>query len=233
MSFETPSENKELAPSLKIEIEGHFSEFVPEDFKANPLGYFEEKGVNIKSGEATYDELGVINEDPTAVKDLPAWTNSEGQILHSVAKRINIEKAQIKKTADPFYEYKVMEIAQELGLPAPRPVAKIEQSGVHMIVMERVSGLRWVNNDIKYIKEKGYSKEDLARLEAEANEMMLSLSKTYEDAGIIRSWKLRDIIFDVDIENKKLKSLTPVDWERTKLDFEKITEARAKLGKNG
>ena len=102
-----------------------------------------------------------------------------------------------------------------------------------MIIMERVSGLRWVNTDIKYIEEKGYSKEDLAELEVEANVMMLSLSKRYEEMGIIRSWKLKDMIFDVDTENKKLRSLTPVDWERTKLDFKKITEARSRLGISG
>lgn len=215
MSFET------FSPKSEIVVEPDFADFLPQEFKANPIAYFEEKGVNIKSGEPTYNELGVIDEDPTAVKDLPVWTNSEGQTLACVAKRVNTDKAQIKKTADPFYEYKVMEIIQELGLPAPRPIVKVEQSGVHMIVMERVPGLRWVNNDIKILKEKGYSAEDLASLETEAQEMMLSLSKRYEDVGIIRKWKLRDMIFDVDVENKKLRSLTPVDWERTKLDLGK------------
>lgn len=225
MSFETPS----FSP--KIEVEPNFTDFVPDEFRLNPIAYFEEKGVNIKSGEVTYGESGVINEDPNAVKDLPVWTNSAGQELLLVAKRVNTEKAQIKKNDDPFYEYKVMEIIQELGLSAPKPIVKVEQPGVHMIVMERVSGFRWVNNDIKFLKERGYSKEDLVRLEAEANEMMFSLSKRYEDSGIIRKWKLRDMIFDLDVESKTLKSLTPVDWERTKLDFDKITKARVKLDK--
>ena len=32
------------------------------------------------------------------------------------------------------------------------------------------------------------------------------------------------MIFDIDIENKKLKSLIPVDWERTKFDLEKVVK---------
>lgn len=84
--------------------------------------------------------INLIDEDPTAVKDLPLWTNPEGQTLATVAKRVNTEKAQIKKTADPFYEYRVMEAIQKLGLPVSKPIAKVEQSGVHRIVMERIPG---------------------------------------------------------------------------------------------
>lgn len=139
-----------------IATDPSFTNFLPAEFIADPLSYFQSKGINIKSGEPTYNEHGVIDEDPTAVKDLPLWTNPEGQALATVAKRVNTEKAQIKKTADPFYEYKVMEIIQKLGLPVSKPIVKVEQSGIHMIVMERVKGLRWVNNDIKLLKAKGY-----------------------------------------------------------------------------
>lgn len=223
--------NFEIPAAVNIEVESDFADFVPEAFKVNPIAYFEAEGRNIKSGEVRYHVSGSIDEDPTAVKDLPIWANTKGQTLAAVAKRVNIEKAQIRETADPFYEYRVMELAQELGLPAPRPIAKVEQSGAHLIVMERISGLRWVHNDMKYIRELGYSAEDLASLEVEANEMMSSLSRRYDEVGIIRSWKLRDMIFDIDIENKKLRSLTPVDWERTKLDFDKIAVARARLSR--
>ncbi len=212
----------ESAPlNPRIETNPSFADFLPEEFTSDPLAYFREKGVNIKSGETTYDANGVIDEDPHAVKDLPAWTNAAGETLFTVAKKVNTEKAQIQKQADPFYEYRVMEILQKIGLPAPRPIAKIEQSGVYLIIMERVAGIRWVNNDIRFLKDKGYTAEDLARLEAEANEMMLALSARYEAAGIIRKWKLRDMVFDIDIDQKKLRSMTPVDWERTKLDMDK------------
>ena len=111
----------------QILSEPSFTNFLPQEFIADPLSYFESKGTNIKSGEPTYNEHGVIDEDPTAVKDLPLWTNPECQTLATVAKRVNTEKAQIKKTADPFYEYKVMEIIQKLGLP----VSKIIPSIIH------------------------------------------------------------------------------------------------------
>lgn len=45
--------------------------------------------------------------------------------------------------------------------------------------------------------------------------MMSELQKKFEQEGIIRDWKLSDMVFDIDIENKDIRSLTPVDWERT------------------
>lgn len=206
-------ENLNIIPV--VDVEPDYIDYIPQDFRQNPLAYFEENGVNIKSGNVSFDENGEIDEDPTAVKDFPIWTNSAGQMLSVVAKRVNVKKAQVRKTSDPFYEYKVMETVRKLGLPVSRPIAKTEQAGVHIIIMERVPGFRWVNNDIKTLKEKGYSADDLARIESEANNMMVALSKRYEDAGVIRKWKLRDMVFDLDVPNKKLVSLIPVDWERT------------------
>ena len=77
----------------KIYVDPSYTNFLPQEFIADPLSYFESKGTNIKSGEPTYNEHGEIDEDPTAVKDLPLWTNPEGQTIATVAKRVNTEKA--------------------------------------------------------------------------------------------------------------------------------------------
>jgi hypothetical protein len=35
------------------------------------------------------------------------------------------------------------------------------------------------------------------------------------------------MIFDVDLENIKIRKVTPTDWERTKIDRQKLESARS------
>lgn len=231
MSFENPTydePNKEASSQPKIEVESGCEAFVPEEFKQDPLGYFESQGKNIKSGEIKRDETGRVREDPTAVKKLPVWTNTDGNELHTIGKRVNIEKGKVGESGDPFYEYRVMELVGEAGLPTPRPVAKVEQSGSHLIVMEKVSGIGWYDKDALHLKEKGYTDEDIESLKRQAEEQMTILQTTFEEAGIQRGWKLKDMIFDVDIDNKTIRGITPVDWERTKIDQAKFEAYKSK-----
>lgn len=228
MSLERPGPRKENPPRPNIEIETGFQSFVPEDFQADPIKYFEEKGINIKSGEVQTDEEGKVREDPTAVKELPVWTNSEGQKLSIVAKRVNVEKSQVGETGDPFHEYKIMEIAREFDLPAPKPIAKVEQQGNHLILMEKVNGFRWTEKDAEALKEAGLTEEDKSSLLAEAEKLMSELEGRFSEVGLVRKWKLKDMIFDIDMETKTLRSITPTDWERTKIDQDKLLEAKSK-----
>ena len=224
MSFENPvfEQNKESEPRAKIEVEFHYENFVPKEFRKDPIGYFESQGKNIKSGEIKRDETGRVREDPTAVKELPIWFDSNGQELHSIGKRVNIGKGKVGESGDPFYEYRVMELVSEVGLPTPRLVAKVEQSGTHLIVMEKAQGISWYDKDAMHLKERGYTDEDIENLKRQAEERMITLQAKFEEAGIQRGWKLKDMIFDIDIENKTVRGVTPVDWERTKIDREKF-----------
>ena len=78
-AFPNPQNNiQENISALKVEVEPGFAEFVPKEFLDDPAGYFEREGRNIKTGEIKYDESGAVREDPTAVKDLPIWKNTEG-----------------------------------------------------------------------------------------------------------------------------------------------------------
>ncbi len=229
MNFERLKFKYEEEPKIKIEIEPEFNNFIPEEFKQNPIRYFESKGKNIKSGEVKKDETGQIREDPTAVKELPIWIDQNGQELRTIGKRVNIEKGKVGESGDPFYEYKIMEIVRSIGLPAPRPIAKVEQQGTHLIVMEKVQGIRWHEKDALKLKEKGYTDEDIENLKTQAETMMVKLQQKFEEAGIIRSWKLKDMIFDIDIKNKKIKGITPTDWERTKIYTQKLNEYKRKI----
>lgn len=203
----------------KIEIEESFRGFVPDEFENDPMGYFERKGENIKKGEIKYAEEDRIREDPTCVKDLPVWTDEKGAELRAVGKKVNITKGQVGRTGNPFYEYEVMKIVNELGLPCARPILKAEQEGEHLIIMERIPGTRWAEKDLlrlePQLKQEGYSDEDIEDLKKQAGKQMEEMKKKFAEAGITRKWKLKDMVFDIDIKNKRVRKITPTDWERT------------------
>lgn len=216
--FPTSQNNtQENAPKPEVEVEPEFAAFVPQEFLDDPVGYFEREGKNIKTGETKYDEAGRVREDPTAVKDLPVWKNEDGTELHTVGRRVNTDKGAVGESGDPFHEYKILERLAQIGLPAARPIAKAEQANTHIIVMERIPGLRWSERDSLNLKEKGYSDEDIAALMTEAEQKMNQLKTQFDEAGVIRGWKLKDMVFKVDVENKKITSIVPTDWERTKI----------------
>lgn len=224
MSFENPTSepNKESEPQAKVEVASGYESSIPEEFKQDPIGYFEFQGKNLKSGEIKRDETGRVREDPTAVKELPVWTNTDGNELHTIGKRVNLEKGKVGESGDPFYEYGIMEIVRDVGLPTSRPIAKVEQAGAHIIIMEKAQGIGWYEKDALHLKEKGYTDEDIGTLKRQAEEQMLALQTRFEEAGIERGWKLKDMIFNIDIEGKTILGITPVDWERTKINQEKL-----------
>ncbi len=221
MSFESPTleSEKNLEAVATVEVEPGYEGFIPEEFRENPLGYFESRGRNIKPGQTRRDEFGAIREDPTAVKELPTWVGPDGRELQTVGKRVNVEKGMIGKSRDPFYEYGIMEVVSGLGLPTPKPVAKAEQQGAHLIVMEKVEGTNWYGGSILK-RERGYSDEDIENLKRQAEVLIGKLKQEFEDAGITRSWKLSDMIFS--IRDDVVVSVTPTDWERTKINYEKL-----------
>ncbi|BCX15556.1 MAG: hypothetical protein KatS3mg097_448 [Candidatus Parcubacteria bacterium] len=229
MSSENPIKSKEVFSKIRIEIDPDFNGFVPDEFMQNPIEYFEKMGRNIKSGEIKRDKFGRIREDPTAVKEFPVWRDAKGDELQTIAKRVNIKKGKIGESGNPFYEYEIMKIVRSISLPAPRPVAKVEQQGVYLIVMEKVPGINWHENNELELKEKGFSDEDIENLKRQAEIMMVELQQRFEEAGIIRGWKLKDMIFDIDFENKKIRKIIPTDWERTKINIKKLEEYRKRI----
>lgn len=218
-AFTRLQNTQEAFPAPRVEIEPAFADFAPQEFLADPLGYFERTGKNIKTGAIKYDEAGKVREDPTAVKDLPVWRNASGQEIAVVGRRVNTAKGAVQESGDPFYEYGVLQRLAQLDLPAARPIAKAEQGGVHLIVMERIPGIRW--SEKEQLELKGYSAADVDKLLEEAQWQMADLEERFTAAGVLRSWKLKDMVFQIDVENKKIDSLTPTDWERTKIREDK------------
>lgn len=209
--------NPEGEPKVEIQIESEFADFVPTEFLADPLKYFEEKGINIKSGETQYDENGAVREDPDAVKRFPLWENGAGESIEVVAKKINVTKAEIGKSENPFYEYEIIEKVRGRGLPAPEPILKARTGNENLFVVKKAGGINWFEKNSVDWTAKGFSDFDIENLQREAEEKMKELETKFIQAGVIRKWKLKDIVFDIDFENKAIKSITPTDWERTKI----------------
>jgi len=230
MNFEelTFQKREKLKPELEIEVKSGYEDFIPEEFKKNPIGYFETKGINIKTGEIKRDDIGVVKEDPSAVKELPMWVDKNRKELQVIGKRVNIEKGKVGESGNPFYEYKMIETVRSIGLPAPKLIAKAEQQEARLILMEKIIGIGWYEKNALKLKERGYSDEDIEILKQQAEKQMNELKEKFEEAGIIRDWKLKDMIFDIDIENKKIKNITPTDFERTKIDEIKLDGYRKK-----
>jgi hypothetical protein len=206
----------------KIEVTPGYEGFVPKEFLEDPFGYFENEGRNIKAGVAKYDEAGRLRDDPSAVKELPAWLGTDGSELATVAKKVNPEKGKVGESGDPFYEYHVLEQLREAGLLAARPVAKIEHEGSCLFVMEKISGMGWHERDALELRSRGYSDEEIESLKRHAETLMEETKARFEEAGVYRGWKLKDMVFDVDIDSKRIRAVTPTDWERTKIDTAKL-----------
>ncbi len=219
MSFNNPFKSgPEKKPAATVEVELEYSAFVPPVFQADPVGYFEREGQNIKTGKIKTDEAGRVREDTTAVKDLPIWRDDHGVELQTVGRRVDITKGAVGESGDPFYEYKILQRLHGMGLPAARPIAKAEQGGVHIIVMERIPGVRWSEKESLQLRERGYSNEDITELQTQAEQKMDQLRQQFGAAGVVRGWKLKDMVFQIDIESKKVLAVVPTDWERTRIE---------------
>lgn len=212
--FETPKlplAQIESQKEIKIEVYSGYTPYIPEEFETSPFEYFETQGINIKPGETKYEE-GKVKEDPAAVKDFPVWKNSEGKELRVVAKRVNTEKGKVGKTANPFHEAEVMEKVRALGLPAPAPIAKIQKGEQFLILMERAEGVTLFDMGLEEaFKEWAYSEEDKQQLKQDAEQRMSDLQGRFEKMGIKRKWKLADMVFEIDFQQKKVIGITPVD----------------------
>jgi len=211
-----------------IEVAPEYEKFIPADFRNNPIEYFESQGKNIKPGEIKLDEAARVKEDPTAVKELPVWADGSGNELETIGKRVNVLKGEVGESQDPFYEANILRVVHSLGLPAPRLIAQVSSQSEHLIIMEKAAGISWYDKESLKKNLAGYSKAEIEELKQKAEALMHELKERFDEAGIIRDWKLKDMIFNIDFERQEIISITPTDWERTKIDKDKLSKAHSK-----
>ncbi|MFN0313735.1 MAG: hypothetical protein ACKVQA_01680 [Burkholderiales bacterium] len=202
-----------------MEVDKTIEPFLPADFAADPMKYFEEQGAIIRTGEITYKKHGWFKCDPASVRDFPVWRNSAGGELHVVGKRVNPLKSDVWRARNPFYEFLVMELVLALGFKTSRPYARIAQRGVYYIIAEKVEGFRWVRS-----QDSGIEEADLVRLRAEAETVMLQLAASMDGAGVRIPWHSKDMILIFEPNTLTVKEVVPIDWERLELDFEKLSQ---------
>jgi hypothetical protein len=220
-------ESLELFPQFKIEIESEYQDFIPEDFYSDPEAYIQKYGKNIKFGDTEYSDTGRIKEDPNAVKDLPAWEDGKGGTLDTVVKKVNLNKGEVGKAGNPWhYEYDILHLAQKIGLPGVKPVGKIERGEDYYFLMTKAPGIRVVGEEFEknYAEIKNnFSADEFRMLEDKIQKERVSIMQQYEEVGIYRNkLKLEDVVVDFNKETLELHSVTPVDWERAKVDKEKV-----------
>lgn len=214
----------------KLHIESQYDDFLPEDFRDNPQKYIKEHGENIKSGEIKYHDNGSVREDTTASKFLPEWQNKQGEVIQSVSKKVNREKVRTstkatgEKFEDPLLEHKMMSLCQILDLPSAKPIGFVEQDNDLYTLMERVKGYTWTKRDKEALGQRGLTVEDQEPIQRQIEEQMSVLKEKLEAFGIYRKWKHKDMVFDLDIENKTITDIVPVDWEGSFLDREKLMQ---------
>jgi hypothetical protein len=98
--------------------------------------------------------------------------------------------------------------------------------------MKKIDGLTWSDKSSLALKERGYSVADIARLMIQAEGLLAGLKLKFDQAGIVRSWKLKDMILKIDWENKRVLELVPTDWERTVIDQGKFAEYKKAISQN-
>ena len=209
-------------PDGRIELEADCRGYPPPQFIADPMRYFETEGRAVRHGDLVFDEFGAIEDDPAAVRDFPPWRNAQDQPLQVVCKRVNLLKSDVRRTRDPYYEYRVLHLARCLGLPTARPIARLVHRGCFFILTERVSGLRWVQR-----RSAGIDESRSGKIREQAEALLAQLEATALAAGLRRRWHVKDTVIQLDEAMQTVLAVVALDWERVKLDFERLARTPA------
>ena len=126
-------------------------------------------------------------------------------------KAIEQDKSSVSKSGLIFLEPLLMIYAAKKGLSSPKVLAIAEDNEKALFVTEEIKG---INGKALLMSNPNYQ----ARLENEAE----NLRKQYEDAGIVRQMKLKDLVFQ--IENGQIIGEFELVKYNSKMDWNEIKE---------
>jgi hypothetical protein len=205
-------------PEGTLEVESSIAPFLPPAFVADPMRYFDEYGKRVRRGTVvTYNAAGRVDDDPNAVRDFPEWSDPGGQELRVVCKRVNPTKSMVRRSGNPFYEYRIMQLVRELGFVTARPLARLTQRDSYFFLTERVEGFRWVER-----RKSGFDDAACDGIRAEAEALIAPLEAAFLEIGIRRPWHVKDLIMTLDPDAQTVRAVIPIDWEETRLDFDML-----------
>lgn len=216
MSFERIIKESD-GEKIDLEIETGFENFVPLEFKQDPFGYFERTGKEIRKDEKV------------EVRNMPVWHNEKGEKLKTVAKNIITSSDKKGSAKDSLFEYKIIRLAHSLGLPAPNAVTKAENKDKHLMVVEEPSGFRWKDRE-EFFREYNLNDEEVKDIKKQAGEEIKNLREIFKNAGIAKDWKMEDLVFDVDFNNRKINNVTPLNFEKSKINWDRFMSYQIKGG---
>lgn len=133
-----------------------------------------------------------------------------------MAKKVNIEKSEVRRSGNPFYEYDLLKKLADANLPAAKPIAKYEENGEYLFVTEKIAGLPANQNTLKKLRDLEWTDVHINQLQNDAEKLMAKMQAQYAKAGFVRAWKIADMVMQVDYANKTLTGIVPTDWEKTK-----------------
>lgn len=138
-----------------------------------------------------------------------------------------------EKQQGPIDEFETLLLLRELGIDAPKPIARVFTSGQQgFIVMEKINGEsgRTVKD---FFANNAVSEVNQRELMTDAFSRMKEIAETVRrDTGIDKPWRLKDFIIEYNRDDNgqyRITSMRPIDFERAKV-FDPSKPNSVKLG---
>lgn len=172
--------------------------FLPKEFLQDPLSFALESGAKTIKEEPLNEEI---------IWKLP------GEEKAFVMKRIQTGKKGIEE-GDMDKELRVLQLAELLGLPAPKPLGIILfDNDLPFLLMEYVSGLSGVDLYQQFL-DMGDTEEDAKRKISVVCKKLEELAARFRtEMQIDKKWYIKDCLITLD-EHGEVSSVFPIDWER-------------------
>ncbi len=119
---------------------------------------------------------------------------------------------QTEKMPEPDHELRILQRAEIMGLPAPKPLGIMDVNGDPYLMMSYVSGRS--GQDIwEKLPDEGWSPDEIEVAQQEVERQMQVLAERFRTKMFIdKPWYIKDCLLTFD--GHRVTSVYPLDWER-------------------